>query len=294
MILTEMPKFYDAFIPTLQILADSGPLHYNDLRIKVRNTYFSHLPQELLDQKTKSGDILILNRIGWAKAYLKQAGMIEQPRRAIVQITDRGRAVLSKGTLTLQDLKKDEVFLANRKSDQETSEVMIDESSPQDLIDSGIRSIESEVKKDLLSKLQAMDPYYFQKVILLLLEKMGYGDFIETSKSGDGGIDGVISEDKLGLDKIYIQAKRYSSDNKVREPEIRNFIGAMGRATNKGIFVTTSSFDAKAIQKARDAGQKIIMIDGNMLVDLMYRYGVGVQVKNSYEVKELDEDFFEA
>ncbi len=289
----QLPKFYEAFIPTLQTLADSGPLHYNDLRIKVRDAYFSHLPRELLDQKTKSGDILILNRIGWAKAYLKQAGLVEQPKRAIVQITDRGRAILSKGTLTLKDLKNDEVFIANRKPDQETSEIAIDESSPQDRIDSGMRSIESDVKADLLSKLQAMDPYYFQKVILLLLEKMGYGDFIETSKSGDGGIDGIISEDKLGLDKIYIQAKRYCSDNKVREPEIRNFIGAMGRETNKGIFVTTSAFDTKAVQKAHDAGQKIIMIDGDMLVDLMYRYGVGVQVKNSYEVKELDEDFFE-
>ncbi len=137
-----------------------------------------------------------------------------------------------------------------------------------------------------------IDPYYFEKVILILLKKMGYGDFVETAKSGDGGIDGIINEDKLGLEKIYIQAKRYN-ENKVREKEIRNFIGAMSGDTTKGIFVTTSTFDDSAIKKAREAHHKIILIDGNKLVDLMHQYGVGVQVSNVYEVKEIDEDFFE-
>ena len=122
---------------------------------------------------------------------------------------------------------------------------------------------------------------------------MGYGDFIETSKTGDGGIDGIINEDKLGLDKIYIQAKRYG-ENKVREKDIRNFIGAMSGDTQKGVFVTTSSFDSKAVQKADNAHHTIILIDGLKLVDLMHQYNVGIQVKNTYEVKELDNDFFES
>jgi restriction system protein len=145
----------------------------------------------------------------------------------------------------------------------------------------------------LLDKLKGIDPYYFEKVILILLKKMGYGDFIETSKSGDGGIDGIINEDKLGLDKIYIQAKRYD-DNKVREKEIRNFIGAMSGDTTKGVFVTTSDFDKGAIQKAHDAHHTIILIDGNKLVDLMHHYNVGVQIKATYDVKMLDDDFFES
>lgn len=120
---------------------------------------------------------------------------------------------------------------------------------------------------------------------------MGYGDFIETSKSVDGGIDGIINEDKLGLDKIYIQAKRFV-DAKVREKDIRNFIGAMSGDTNKGVFVTTSFFDKGAEIKAHNAHHKIILIDGNKLVDLMYEYNVGIQVKSTYEVKHLDEDFF--
>ena len=121
---------------------------------------------------------------------------------------------------------------------------------------------------------------------------MGYGDFIETSKSNDGGIDGIINEDKLGLEKIYTQAKRYN-ENKVREKDIRNFIGAMSGDTSKGVFITTSSFDDSAVRKAREAHHSIILIDGAKLVDLMHDYNVGVQVKTTYEVKELDNDFFE-
>jgi restriction system protein len=122
---------------------------------------------------------------------------------------------------------------------------------------------------------------------------MGYVDFVETSKTGDEGIDGIINEDKLGLEKIYIQAKSYN-ENKVREKDIRNFIGAMSGDTSKGVFATTSTFDDFAIQKARDAHHKIILIDGKKLVDLMYQYSIGVQVRNVYEVKEVDDDFFEA
>lgn len=121
---------------------------------------------------------------------------------------------------------------------------------------------------------------------------MGYGDFIETTKSNDGGIDGIINEDQLGLDKIYIQAKRYG-ENKVREKDIRNFIGAMSGDTSKGVFVTTSVFDSGAVKKAGDAHHTIILLDGHKLVDLMHQYNVGIQIKASYDVKELDEDFFE-
>ena len=151
--------------------------------------------------------------------------------------------------------------------------------------------IESATKTELLEKLKTIDPYYFEKVILILLKKMGYGDFVETTKSSDGGIDGIINEDKLGLDKIYIQAKGFTN-NKVRELDIRNFIGAMSGDTNKGVFVTTSLFDQSAIRKAENAHHKIILIDGKKLVDLMHEFNVGIQIKSIYEVKQLDEDFF--
>ena len=214
----------------------------------------------------------------------------------MVQISEKGKVILSNGKLTIAQLLKDTDFLAHRdakKNEGDAIAGLVNESeSPEDLLDSGFLAIESRVKNELLEKLKEIDPYYFEKVVLILLKKMGYGDFIETPKSGDGGIDGIINQDQLGLEKIYIQAKRYN-ENKVRETDIRNFIGAMSGDTSKGIFVTTSSFDNGAAIKARDAHHKIILIDGRKLVDLMYKFGVGVQIRNTYEVKETDEDFFE-
>lgn len=293
----DLPKFHETFIPILEVLSNREILHYNALRKRVRDKYYSDLPEDLLNKKTTSGANVLLDRIAWGKSYLKQGKFLDYPKRGLVQITEKGKTVLQRGQFTLQDLENDQDFLAHRKAkraekESKHEEVDIQNASPQDLIDSGFSAIESQVKGDLLEKLKTIDPYYFEKVILLLLKKMGYGDFIETSKSGDGGIDGIINEDKLGLEKIYIQAKRYN-EHKVRETDIRNFIGAMSGDTSKGVFVTTSNFDESAVRKAREAHHTIILLDGNKLVDLMHQYGVGVQVRNVYEVKEVDEDFFE-
>jgi len=293
-----IPKFHQTFIPILDVLSDGKLIHYDELRKKVRDKHYSHLPEELLEQETKSGDILILNRIGWAKAYLKEGGFLHQPSRGQVQITDKGLERLKKGSLTLKELKFDPDYIECQKqkpkNNVQSEDTVNDgeEATPQDLIDQGFNAIEKEVKSELLTKLKELDPYYFEKVIMILLHKMGYGKFVETKKSNDGGIDGIINQDQLGLDKIYIQAKRYA-ENKVRELDIRNFIGAMSGDTTKGVFVTTSFFDDSAIKKAKEAHHKVILIDGPMLSGLMYQHGVGVQVKDSYQLKELDLDFFD-
>ena len=290
----ELPKFHETFQPILDILKSGDIVHHRELLKRVVDKYYSDLPLELLDQKTKTGEKLILNRIAWGKSYLKKGGYIIYPERGMVQITDKGKNANS-GELQLNDVTGETNFLdfySDEKTKSSSNHPEIVNSSPQDLIDKGFSEIETQVKSELLEKLKNIDPYYFEKVILILLKRMGYGDFIETSKSGDGGIDGIINEDKLGLDKIYIQAKRYG-ENKVREKDIRNFIGAMSGDTNKGVFVTTSDFDKGAYQKAHDAHHSIILIDGNKLVDLMHQYNVGIQIKATYEVKELDEDFFE-
>ena len=289
----ELPKYFETFLPILSVLQDGKIIHYNDLRKLVRDTFYSDLPADQLAMTTKDGDQLILNRIGWGKAYLKQAGLVHQPVRAMVQITEKGLAALESGKLTLSDIKQDHEFLSHRPSREKAteSEAANEDQTPQDLIDSGVQSIEDGVKSDLLEKLKSVDPYYFERVVNDLFEKMGYGGARTTVKSGDGGIDGVINQDELGLEKIYIQAKRYDGHS-VREPEIRNFIGAMSGDTQKGIFVTTSSFDAKAINKAKEAHHKIILIDGAQLTDLMYKFGVGLQVANTYTIKEIDEDYF--
>lgn len=290
----EIPKFHETFIPILKVLENRETLNTRELYQLVIEKFYSNLSKDQLEQKTKSGDTLIINRIAWGKSYLKKGGFIEFPKRGTVRITEKGLANINK-SLSLSDVENSSGFFEfyneeNNNSDSTPKKIV--NASPQDLIDEGFDQIEKQVKDELLEKLKSIDPFYFEKVILILLKKMGYGDFIETSKTGDGGIDGIINEDKLGLDKIYIQAKRYG-ENKVREKEIRNFIGAMSGDTQKGVFVTTSSFDSGAIKKASDAHHTIILIDGIKLVDLMHQYNVGVQIKASYEVKELDMDFFE-
>lgn len=289
---SQIPKYNETFNPILDILRNELVIHRRELIKKVIEKHYSGLPKELLEEKIKSGDVLIENRIAWGISYLKQSEYLTYPKRGFVQITSKG--LKQNENLTLKevqlDISKNLIYKTNKNYKVDMTEIQT--SSPEDLIDEGFNKIEKEVKNNLLEKLKTIDPYYFEKVILILLKKMGYGDFIETSKSGDGGIDGIINEDKLGLDKIYIQAKRFS-ENKVREKDIRNFIGAMSGDTNKGVFVTTSLFDIGAIEKAKDAHHKIILIDGSKLVDLMHEFNVGIQTKITYEVKQLDEDFFE-
>lgn len=289
----DIPKFHETFVPILETLADGKIIQHRELLNKIVEKYYSQLPKELLEKKTKTGDLLILNRIAWGKSYLKKAGYIHYPERGSVQITQKGKEV-NRDKVNLKDIISESGIFNFYKEERtkELEDLEMKGSSPQDLIDSGFSAIEAQVKSELLDKLKIIDPFYFERVILTLLGKMGYGESIETSKTGDGGIDGIINQDKLGLEKIYIQAKRYN-ENKIREKEIRNFIGAMSGDTTKGVFVTTSEFDQQAIKKAHDAHHTIILVDGKRLVDLLYQYSVGVQVQNTYEVKAVDDNFFE-
>jgi restriction system protein len=290
----EVPKFDETFIPILEVLKKGQIFKSRDLIEEVKIKFYSELNEEQLKHKTKSGDLLIDNRIAWGKSYLKKGGYISFPERGHVQITEKGKN--HSANLTVRDLENEsslfDFYKQEKESNSTDKNTKINISSPQDLIDEGFNRIESDVKNELLLKLKNIDPYFFEKVVLKLLKKMGYGEFIETSKSNDGGIDGIINEDKLGLDKIYIQAKRFN-EGKVREKEIRNFIGAMSGDTNKGVFVTTSEFDVKAIEKARSAHHKIICIDGQKLVSLMHEFNVGIQIRTTYEIKQIDEDFFD-
>jgi restriction system protein len=288
----DIPKFHETFIPILETIRLKDNISRAKLREEVIKKYYSKIPKELLEKRIKSGDILIHNRLNWGISYLKQAGYLFHPKRGFVQLTKKGiESSIEK--ISLHQIKSEIYSLSPFKEEEKksTREDGIKTETPEDLINEGFLQIENDVKNDLLEKLKTIDPFYFEKVILILLKKMGYGDFIETSKSSDGGIDGIINEDKLGLDKIYIQAKRFA-ENKVREKDIRNFIGAMSGDTNKGVFVTTSQFDKGAEEKAKNAHHKIILINGSKLVDLMFEYNVGVQIKSIFEVKHLDEDFF--
>lgn len=296
-----MPKFDETMLPMLKVLKDEQPRLMVDVANILQKDYFT-ITEEEKKEAVSNGYSRFFDRVSWGRTYLKKAGLVEQPRRGEIKITKEGLKVVE------SDVKKIDVdFLSqypsflkfrfsskDKSKDEVATDVATQRMSPQDMVDAGFRDIQNSLKDELIEKLRESNPYFFEKVVLILFQKMGYGEFMETPKSRDGGIDGVINQDQLGLEKIYIQAKRYAEDNIIREPLIRNFIGAMSGDVNKGIFVTTSSFDGGAIKKAKDDhNHKIKLIDGNELTDLMIKYSVGVQIHSEYQVKEVDADFFE-
>lgn len=295
----EMPKFNALLYPILDWIQDGEEYNIKEISDKIRDRNFD-LSEEQKNEKVFNGYTRFHDRLMWARTYLSKAGLVTNTRRGFVKITARGLEILKSKTsekeITLDDLSKYEEFLKfkNRKGEESKDGGLetISSDTPQEMIDRGFGEIDKTLKDELLRKLMQVNPYYFEKIILVLFQKMGYGDYEETPKSGDGGIDGIISQDKLGLDRIYTQAKRYTQNN-VGEKEIRNFIGAMSGDVKKGIFVTTTGFDSSAIKKALDDhNHKIILVDGIKLVELMVLYNIGVQTKIIYTIKEIDEDFF--
>ena len=178
-----MPKFHETFLSILDVLSHGDIMEYKEMRERILAKFYSDLPNEILSQRTKSGGLLILNRIGWGKSYLKEAKFIHQPQRAMVQITDKGKKLLEKGSLSLAELQNDPDYVECQNSKERNiprpkKDEALTSSSPQDLIDHGFTIIENDVKNDLLEKFKQLNPYYFEKVILMLLKKMGYGDFV--------------------------------------------------------------------------------------------------------------------
>lgn len=252
------------------------------------------------------------SRVGWAKTYLKQAGLVSQPRRGIVQITERGRSVLlSKperidNALLLQFPEFVEFrsrSRSGRANDSPSTPISLlpsaatNISTPQERIDEAAKELQSTLADELITLVKTCTPAFFEELVVQLLLKMGYGGSRREAgkavgRSGDGGIDGVINEDRLGLDSIYVQAKRWQGP--VGEPDIRNFLGALvGRGANKGVFITTSSFSEPAQQfVTRTLQQRIVLIDGARLSELMIEHGLGVSTVASYELKRIDGDFF--
>lgn len=292
-----IPKFDETMLPILGVLSDGKPRSMFEISSILEKEF--NLTEEEKLETVSNGYTRFYDRVSWGRTYLKKAGLVFQDSKGSdIKITESGINLLKENPdkIDIDFLKRYPSFLifkeGNKKTSEELNNTLTERFSPQDMVDQGFQQFSETLKSDLLEKLQSTNPYFFEKVALILFQKMGYGDFQETSKSGDGGIDGIIKQDKLGLEKIYIQAKRFSNANKVREPEIRNFIGAMSGDVNKGIFVTTSSFDQSAIDKAKNASHKIILIDGKELTELMIKNNVGVQVASVYEFKEIDVDFF--
>ena len=245
------------------------------------------------------------NRTAWAKTYLKKAGLIDSPRQGIVVITKRGHEVLKRklGSISVKVLKQFPEFIEFQTTKHEEEGIVVDtdESStetPEEALETAYQKIRRALAQDLLNKVILLSPAFFERLVVELLVKMGYGGSIKDAgraigKSGDEGIDGTIKEDKLGLDIIYIQAKRWQPGNVVGRPELQKFVGALaGQGAKKGIFITTSSFTREALEYAPRNETKIVLINGEQLAQHMIDYNLGVTSVNNYEVKRMDSDYF--
>jgi restriction system protein len=264
------------------------------------------------DQEIPSGGTkLIANRVHWAKTYLKQAGLLEQPKRGRVQITKRGRDVLSTNpsnidVRSLLSFSEFQAFLGRAKPSEKQTEQQGSESqailagTPEEQLEAASGALNETLRDALLTRILEASPTSFEKLIIDLLINMGYGGSRADAgehlgRTGDGGVDGVIREDRLGLDRIYLQAKRYKPGNPVPSEAVQAFIGALvGRGSQKGVFITTSNFTSKALETARQSGNlRLILVDGETLTKLMIQFNVGVRVARTVEVKRIDLDYFE-
>lgn len=306
-----IPDYQSLMLPVLRLSAE-GETRVPDAADKLADQL--GLTNEERKELLPSGRQRIFhNRIHWAKFYMTKAGLIDSPARGRFMASEAGRALLATNpaTINVETLKSfpafAEFYAASTSSSGERGvpaagagqnlEVAASE-TPEEQIDSAQAVLHEALKTDLLQRILAQSPAFFERAIVDLLVAMGYGGSHENAarrlgKSNDGGIDGVIDEDRLGLDRIYVQAKRYASHVSVGRPEVQGFLGSLvGVGAAKGVFVTTSSFSAPALEFVRHLPQRIVLIDGDRLADLMIEHGVGVRIARTVDVKRLDEDFF--
>jgi len=298
------PTWEQFNVPVLTVLSDGMTRSLRQLRRDVADAV--GLTAEQRAETLPSGQLRADNRIGWAASFLNRVDALDHPSRGQYVITDFGRELLERHPtgITENDLKAvakegDEWWLsrsaANGQEDQplDTSATDLD---PTEQVEQGVARIHEEVASELLSRLVDQDPAFFEGAVVELLLAMGYGGVggrgVTTSLVNDGGIDGVIDQDVLGLSKVYVQAKRYAPTNSVQRPEVQGFVGALSGKADGGVFITTSRFSSGAVEWVETVPARIILIDGRRLAEMMIEYGVGVQVERTYKVVEIDEDFF--
>lgn len=294
-----IPKFNELFNDVLELLSDKNEYKTRDVKEILSKKL--DLTDEERQQLIPSGtEPIIKNRIGWSITSLKKAGYVESKKWGSVNITDLGlKEHENNPDITIDDLMKIPSYqeYMNGSSTEVIEE--LGESTPEEEINEAFLQINNKLADDLLENIIEMDPYDFEQLVLDLLLKMGYGGFREnagftTRKSNDGGIDGIINEDVLGLEKIAIQAKKYNPSNKINSPLIQGFAGALvGQGLNKGVFITTSSFTPKAWDFVNNQSNlTIVLIDGKRLADLMIKYDLGTSTIHTYELKRIDSDYF--
>jgi restriction system protein len=306
-----IPDYQTLMLPVLRAVADDQEHRFRDVVETLANEY--QLTDEERNTLIPSGNApLFHNRVGWARTYLKQAGVVEIKRRGHFNITGRGKALLAENPARIDNTTLDRypefvTFRQKKTSDgQATAAPMsqpgvatteIDESTPEESFAQAYQRLRANLEAELLDQVKASTPSFFERLVIDLLVGMGYGGSRQDAgsvigRSGDGGIDGTIKEDKLGLVVIYVQAKKW--EGTVGRPEIQKFAGALqGQRANKGVFITTSSFTREAKEYAGVIASKIILIDGDQLVKLMVDHGIGVSTISTFHVKKIDSDYFE-
>lgn len=302
-----IPDYQTLMLPVLKLAAD-GKEHKFSEAVEELADEFGLTTEERNDLLPSGSQAVFNNRVGWARSYLKQAGLLASPRRGFFTITQTGIELLAINPLQVDasTLERYPEFIEfkNRKKDKGEGETELISSSeqesiltPEDALASAYNKLSSALESEILGALKESSPSFFERVVVNLLVKMGYGGNRQDAgralgKSRDGGIDGIINEDRLGLNVIYIQAKRW--EGVVGRPEIQKFAGALqGQLARKGVFITTSSFTKEARDYTAVIESKIILIDGEHLSKLMAEHNVGVSTVGQYEVKKLDSDYFD-
>lgn len=290
----------------MQIVADGKEHRYRDL-VEALAIQFKVSDDERKELLASGAQPIFDNRVGWAKTYLRKAGLLDSPKRATFIITERGNEVLKKkpGRIDAKFLRQFSEFIEfqnasrNEFDDEEKTIVSpLVEQTPEETFDRAYQGLRKTLAIELLNRVIELSPTFFERLVIELLVKMGYGGSFKEAgkaigKSGDEGIDGTIKEDKLGLDIIYVQAKRWRPGNVIGRPELQKFVGALaGQGAKKGIFITTSSFTTEAIEYTPRNETKIVLIDGNQLAQLMIDYNIGCSIHQTYDLKKIDSDYF--
>lgn len=299
--MTAVPTWEKFLAPSLRVL-DDGALHSAR---SIRDAAAEELgvTQAAKSELIPSGQRRWENRANWALSYLGRHGAAERPARGSYRITEGGRRLLAERPDGIVQKDLVEILgppIVGGAPDDAPVDLpeLVSNLDPIEQIDAGVAAIHSEVSTDLLMRLHGQEPAFFEQAVVDLIVAMGYGGAdgasTRTQLSNDGGIDGIVDQDALGLSRVYIQAKRYALDSAVQRPEIQGFVGALhGVQANQGVFITTGRFSSGAEAYARSVASRIVLIDGRRLATLMIRYGVGVQNKRTVRIVEIDEDFFE-
>ncbi len=296
-----IPDFQSCMLPLLKLYAD-GVEHNSQETVEGLAKDFKLTDEERRELLPSGKQPVFDNRVGWARTYMKKAGLLDAPRHGVSRITQRGLEVLKKKPqrIDMRFLAQFEEFQEFRalrhEGPEKPSKTESNDKTPEETLESAYQSIRNDLAADLLQRLKTCSPAFFERLVVEVIVKMGYGGTRKDAgeaigRSGDGGIDGIIKEDKLGLDAIYIQAKRW--ENTVGRPEIQKFVGALtGQRAKKGLFITTSNFSSDAEDYVSRIDAKVVLIDGETLAQLMIENNVGVSTVNTYEVKKVDSDYF--